>query len=106
MTKNIQPDNRQVLDDYFFPGVDKGKADLVILRHMRHKISLSLHLLNPPTAASPQPLLYYSEERHPRTHRIAIYQPQELLLSSSLAFVGFISGKRKPTSLLILQEIQ
>lgn len=105
MNKKIQPDNWQELDDHNFPGENKGKLDLVILRHMGRRVSISLHLFNQAATAS-QPLLYYSEERYPRIHRIAIYKPEELLLGGSLAFVGFISGKRKPTSPLIVEEIQ
>ena len=106
MDNNILSDNRQALEKYSIPVVNKAKLDLVILRYMRGRVFMTLHLLNAPTATTPQPLLYYSEERHPRIHRIAIYQPQQLLQNSSLAFVGFVSGKRQPASPLIVEEIQ
>jgi len=52
------------------------------------------------------PVLSYLQEHRERIHRIAIYNPQGLLRTSSIAFVGFISGIRKPTSLTVVDEIQ
>src|SRR5256714_13626773 len=48
------------------------------------------------TTATARPLLYYLDERRRRIHRMAIYNPEELLLNNELAFVGFISGKLRP----------
>jgi hypothetical protein len=94
----------EALDDRMLSPGNKGRQDLVILRHMAQRIHVTLHLLDQPVSKL-LPLLYYSEERHRRTHRIAIYQPGELPLTSSIAFVGFVSGKRKPTSPPVVNEI-
>lgn len=87
-----------------FPLVKKGKLDLLVLRYMAQRVHITLGLLDQPDNLS-RPLLYYSEERRRRTHRLAIYHPQELVLTNCIAFVGFVSGKRKPGGPSILNEI-
>jgi len=96
MNKDIPLNNRQALaDEGTLPGVRKGKLDLVILRYMARRVSVALRSLDLATSTA-RPLLYYLDERHRRTHRMAIYNPEELLLNNELAFVGFISGKLRP----------
>src|SRR6266487_1136188 len=68
-------------------------------------IFITLYLLDKPTDPS-QPLLYYLEEGHKYTHRIAIYSPQELLLNNKLDFVGFISRKLQPGDSQVIEEIR
>jgi len=72
---------------------------------MARKIHVMLHSLDQAATAS-QPFLYYLDERHKRTHRIAIYNPQELLLNNELPFVGFVSLRRKSLSPLVLDELR
>src|SRR6266700_2785803 len=95
MNKDIPLNNRQALAEGTLPGVRKGKLDLVILRYMARRVSVALRSLDLATSTA-RPLLYYLDERHRRTHRMAIYNPEELLLNNELAFVGFISGKLRP----------
>lgn len=91
-------------DNCCFPIVKKGKLDLLVLQYMAQRIHITLQLLDKPDNLA-QPLLYFSEERRRRTHRIAIYNPSQLAGMSSIAFVGFVSGKRKPTSPPVINEI-
>jgi hypothetical protein len=86
------------------PYVNKGKLDLIILRYMAKRIQVTLHLANRQINAS-QPLLYVAKERRGRTHRVAIYDSQDLLRANSLPFVGFVSGQRKPAITSIVDEI-
>lgn len=95
MDKSIQLDQQEVLADRTLPVVKKGRSDLVILRYMARRVLVALRSLNQ-AIATPRPLLYYLDERRRRTHRIAIYQPEQLLLNNALAFVGFVSGKLRP----------
>ena len=111
MNKDIQLDKHESPDDRSLPIVMKRKLDLVILRYMAQKIHVMLHSLDQaPTinrgATTSQPFLYYLDERHKRTHRIAIYNPQELLLNNGLPFVGFVSMRRKSLSPFVLDELR
>jgi hypothetical protein len=62
---------------------------------MAQRVSVTLRSLAQETTTA-RPVLYYLDERHRRTHRMAIYNPETLLLHNELAFVGFVSGKLKP----------
>jgi hypothetical protein len=75
--------------------VIKRKLDLVILRYIARRVYVALRSFDWSTTTA-RPLLYYLDERRKRTHRMAIYNPEELLLNHELAFVGFISGKLRP----------
>src|SRR5256885_8763166 len=86
-------------------GNEEYEQDIVLLRYMAQRIYVTLYLLDEPTDPS-QPLLYYLEEGHKYTHRIAIYSPQELLLNNKLDFVGFISRKLQPGDLQVIEEIR
>jgi hypothetical protein len=91
--------------DQSYADIKKGKLDLVVLRYMARRIHLTIRQLDQPVPVS-QPLLYTLQERHGRTHRIAIYKQQELVQRDTLTFVGFISRKRKPLHESIVDEIQ
>lgn len=94
----------KALDKRLFSATHQGKFDLAVLKHMALHVRGMLARLEQ-SGTSAQPLLYYAEERRQRIHRIAIYNPQELRLNSSIAFVGFVSGKRQPGSTSIANEI-
>jgi hypothetical protein len=91
--------------DSQYAGIAKGKIDLIVLRYMARRLHLTIRQLDSPAPAS-QPLLYKLQERHGRTHRMAIYRQQELVQRDMLTFVGFISRKRRPLSESIVDEIQ
>jgi hypothetical protein len=91
--------------DSHYADMAKGKLDLIVLRYMVRRLHLTIHQLDSPVPVS-QPLLYKLQERHERTHRIAIYRQQELVQRNMLTFVGFISRKRRPLSESIADEIQ
>ena len=86
------------------PLVKKSRLDLVILRYLAQRILVTLHALDQPTSTV-QRLHYYANERRKRTHRMVIYNAQELLLNKGLWFVGFVSGKRNPANPSILEEL-
>lgn len=93
---------QDVLDYPLYADVNKGKLDLIVLRYMARSVHLIL-LRDAATATSPS--LYHFEERRGRMHRIAIYEPQELQIQQSLAFVGFVSMKQQPLSASIVEDI-
>lgn len=95
MDQNIQLNEGEVRADFVLPCVRKAKLDLVILRYMVQRVLVTLRSLAQETSTT-QPVFYYLDERRRRTHRLAIYRPDELLLNNELAFVGFVSGKLKP----------
>ena len=95
MDKDIQLNTGKALADPGLRCVKKAKLDLVVLRYMAQRVSVTLRSLAQETTIA-RPVLYYLDERHRRTHRMAIYNPEELLLHNELAFVGFVSGKLKP----------
>ena len=84
--------------------VNKAKLDLVVLQYMARRVNMAL-TLHYQAADAAGPLLYYAKERRKRTHRIAIYQPDELFQNTDIAFVGFISGKRLSTSPAVIDEL-
>src|SRR5260370_12551801 len=85
---------KEVIANGTYIDISRSRLDLVVLRHMARKLHMALKLLDPP-ATTLQPLIYSSEERRSREHRIVIFNYQELLLNRSLTFVGFISGRRE-----------
>jgi len=95
MDKNTRLNEGEVLADFALPCVKKAKLDLVILRYMAQRVLVTLRSLAQETSVV-RPVFYYLDERRRRTHRLAIYKPEELLLHNELAFVGFVSGKLKP----------
>jgi len=95
MDKDIQLNTGKALADPGLRCVKKAKLDLVVLRYMAQRVSVTLRSLAQETTIA-RPMLYYLDERRRRTHRMAIYNPEELLLYKELAFVGFVSGKLKP----------
>jgi hypothetical protein len=105
MNKDIHLNSNEVLDEVSPPGDEEYEKDIVLLRYMAQRIYITLYLLDKP-ADPAQPLLYYLEEGHKYTHRIAIYGPQELLLNNTLDFVGFISRKLLPGDSQVIEEIR
>lgn len=95
MEKDIQLNTGEVYARPAPPCVKKAKLDLVVLRYMAQRVAVTLRSLSQETSTA-RPVLYYLDERRKRTHRMAIYNPEELLLHNELAFVGFVSGKLKP----------
>lgn len=95
MDKDTQFNKGDALADSVPPCVRKAKLDLVVLRYMAQRVSVTLRSLTL-EITTVRPVLYYLDERHRRTHRMAIYNPEELLLPNTVAFVGFVSGKLKP----------
>jgi len=95
MDKDIQLNKGEALAAPALLYVRKAKLDLVVLRYMAQRVSVTLHALAQETITA-RPVLYYLEERRRRTHRMAIYNPEELLLHNELAFVGFVSSRLKP----------
>ena len=89
MNKDSSLNSNEVLEEDSPSGDGEYEQDFVLLRYMAQRIYITLYLLDEPADAS-QPLLYYLEEGHKYTHRIAIYNPQALLLKNKLDFVGFI----------------
>jgi hypothetical protein len=71
---------------------------------MRQRLRVTLHQLEP-CATLQHPIMYNFQERHGRTHRIAIYNCQALLQRPTLTFVGFISRKQKMLDASIVDEI-
>ncbi len=105
MNKDSYLNSNKVLDEDSPPGDDEYEQDIVLLRYMAQRIYITLYLLDEP-ANSSQPLLYFLEEGHKYTHRIAIYNPQALLLNNKLDFVGFISRKLQPGDTQVIEEIR
>jgi hypothetical protein len=97
--------SNEVLEDDSPSDTGEYEQDIVLLRYMAQRIYITLYLLDEPTDAS-QPLLYFLEEGHKYTHRIAIYSPQALLLKNKLDFVGFISRKLQPGDSQVIEEIR
>jgi len=95
MNRDIQLDQSEPPAERPLPLVIKRKLDLVILRYIARRVYVALRSLDR-TTITERPLLYYLDERHKRTHRMAIYNPEELLLNNELALVGFISGRLRP----------
>ena len=105
MNKDSFSNSSEALNEHSPPGDEENEQDIVLLKYMAQKIYITLYLLDGPTDPS-QPLLYYLEEGQKYTHRIAIYSPQELLLSNKLDLVGFISRKLQPEDPHVIEEIR
>ena len=84
--------------------VHKRKIDLLVLRHIAQQLRLTLHTIEQPLTDNP-PFLYTSTERHCCSHRIAIYDPLQLLQNKPLAFVGFVSGRKVDKDSTISQDL-
>src|SRR2546430_346070 len=105
MNKDSYLNLSETLEERSLPNSEENEQDIVLLRYMAKRIYITLYLLDEPTDAS-HLLLYYSEEGHKHTHRIAIYKPQELLVNNKLDFVGFISRKQQPGDQQVIEEIR
>ena len=104
MHQNDELSQLAALDKYPHPlqVAWKVKLDLRVLRYMAR--SLHARLLNLPVG-SILPSMHFAEEHRSRIHRVVIYNQAELLLKTSLLFVGFISGVQPHVSPAIVQEI-
>ena len=90
-----------------FPDIGNEKRDTIILRYMARRLHLTLHHLTSSSGVWRTPPIVYSlQERRGRTHRIAIYQPWELLIKTPLSFVGFLSRKQRQLPLSLLKAIE
>jgi len=92
------------LDSVIGPAIKKVKPDCVVLTYMAHQLSLTLAATSLSTTTAP--LFSSLQDCQQRTHRIAIYQAQELLLPQCLSFVGFVSGKRLVADSFVCNEIE
>lgn len=87
--------------------IRKGQTDLKVLRYMAQRVLATLHSPdNQIENATPtNPLLYMLQECRGRAHRMAIYQPQTLLMLQDMLFVGFFSKKKTPLKQQIIEHI-
>jgi len=95
---------KEVIANGAYMDISRSRLDLVVLRHMARKLYMALQSLDP-SAVTALPLIYSSEERRSREHRIVIFNYQELLLNRSLTFVGFISGRQEAIDPTVASEI-
>ncbi|GAC1364416.1 MAG: hypothetical protein NVS2B12_25070 [Ktedonobacteraceae bacterium] len=84
--------------------VRKRRIDLLALRYMGQQLCLTLQTLEQPLTDE-LPFLYTTSERRCCTHRIVLYDPQQLALNRPLAFVGFVSGRRADTHADVDQQL-
>jgi hypothetical protein len=98
---------QDVLEYHIDTDVNKGRLDLIVLRYMARSVHLTLMKEVAPQVGAMDyaPSLSYFEERRGRTHRIAIYDLQQLQVQRNLAFVGFVSRKQQPLSDSIVEDI-
>ena len=82
----------------------KRKIDLLVLRYIAQQLHLTLQTMEQSLTDNP-PFLYTATGRHSCSHRIVLYNPSQLLQSKSLAFVGFVSGRRAGTDSSVSQEL-
>ena len=87
MDKDLQLNTGEALAEPAPLCVRKAKLDLAVLRYMAQLVSVTLRSLIQEITTT-RPALFYLDERRRRTHRIAIYDPEELLRYNELAFVG------------------
>src|SRR5947207_14940559 len=102
MNKDSYLNSSKALDEDSPSGDKEIEKDILLLRYMTQRIFITLYLLDKPTDPS-QPLLYYLEEGHKYTHRIAIYSPQELLLNTKIDFICLISRKQQPDNKQVIE---
>jgi hypothetical protein len=85
----------------------KGQLDLIILKYMARRLHLTLQQPDQREGLTLQgPVLYQLQERHGRNHRMVIYRQQELFLKLPLAFVGFISKRKRSLLPSIVEQIR
>lgn len=85
------------------------KRDGILLRYIARRVHLALQQLDldhPGAARRKRPLVFHLPERRGRTHRLVIYQPQDILLHIPLSFVGFLSKRQKPLRPSIIKAIE
>ncbi len=104
MDRKSLPRAVEALSQLNINNVHKRKIDLLVLRYMAQQLRLTLQTLEQPLTDNP-PFLYAATERRCCSHRVALYDPLQLLQSRSLAFVGFVSGRRADTNSAVDQEL-
>ena len=68
---------KEMLTNGAYMDISRSRLDLAVLRHMARKFHMALKVLDPPATTS-QPLIYSSEERHSREHRMVIFNYQKV----------------------------
>lgn len=81
-----------ILSDRPFTNPDQNADDLL---HLQYMVGRLRQLLSQPELipAQPRPYILFLEESGGRRHRIALTRPEELLILSELAVVGFCGTK-------------
>lgn len=105
MSRDSLPQTVDVLSSLSINNVHKRKIDLLALRYMAQQLRLTLHTMEQPLTDS-APFLYAATERRCCTHRIALYDPRQLMQSVPLAFVGFVSGLQADADPAVSPELQ
>lgn len=96
--------NNQTFDTRSTALFNKDSLDILVLQYMRRRVLLTLNHFKLCTSLQ-RPIIYNFRERQGRIHRIALYQCQDLLQHSQLAFVGFISRRKDSLEVSTLDEI-
>ena len=96
--------NNQPFDARSTALISKNALDILVLQYMRRRVLLTLNHFKPCTSLQ-HPIIYNFRERQGRTHRIALYQCQNLLQCTQPAFVGFISRKKDSLEASVLNEL-
>jgi hypothetical protein len=97
--EKILEDENMVVD------MRNAHRDLIILKYMAwrlHAICYQLHQSEEQETKQ----FHRIQERGGRSHRIVIYQQQELLQQRSFPFVGFISKRKKELQSQVVEAIQ
>lgn len=104
MDRESLPQTAGALEHLTINNVHKRKIDLLVLRYMVQQLGLTLQTMEQPLTDNP-PFLYAATGRRNYTHRIALYDPQQLLQSKSFSFVGFVSGRRAGSDAQVGHEL-
>ncbi len=104
MNRNSLPQAVDALSSLSINKVHKRKIDLLALRYMAQQLRLTLHTMEQPLTDK-LPVLYAAAERRCCAHRIALYDPQQLMQNKPLAFVGFVSGRWADSDVAVSHEL-
>jgi len=105
MSRESLPQTVEALSSLSINKVHKRKIDLLALRYMVQQLRLTLQTMEQPLTDKP-PFLYAAAGRRCYTHRIALYDPWQLMQNEQLAFVGFVSGLQAVTDPTVSSELQ
>jgi hypothetical protein len=78
--------------------------DFVVLQCMAKKITVTLRTTEQ-TVEPGVPLSYAFEERRGRQHRMLLFAPRELLKTTDIGFVGFVSKRRQHAEQHVIDDI-